>query len=346
MATIRVPAPISGGLILSYKCSAACRHCMYACSPDWKADWIPVSDLEAILAQLARTIRPSPLGPERVGLNHGLHFTGGEPFLNFDLLCRATEISRDLGIPSTFVETNCAWCTGDRETMEKLRLLKEKGLRGIMISINPFYLEHVPFERTERAIRCSAAVFRDNVMLYQVEYYRRFRDWGISGTLPFEEYLRRERREDLFSNVEFFVMGRAPYALDSRWGEVLPHAPAERLAEVPCRPPVLREWHNHFDNYANFVPGFCGGISLGDARRLDSLVKEGIPAEEHPVLACLLNDDFHALLEIARREGYQVRDGGYLSKCHLCIDLRRHLARGERFPELAPVDLYAHLGAA
>lgn len=29
---------------------------------------------------------PTVDGPEHVSLNHGLHFTGGEPFLNFNLL--------------------------------------------------------------------------------------------------------------------------------------------------------------------------------------------------------------------------------------------------------------------
>ena len=34
------------------------------------------------LVQLARWIEPSPWGPGAVSLNHGLHFSGGEPFLH------------------------------------------------------------------------------------------------------------------------------------------------------------------------------------------------------------------------------------------------------------------------
>ena len=45
MTTVAIPAPISGGLMLSYKCTAACQHCMYACSPKWDADWISPADL-------------------------------------------------------------------------------------------------------------------------------------------------------------------------------------------------------------------------------------------------------------------------------------------------------------
>ena len=48
-----IPEPASAGLILSYKCSAECLHCMYACSPEWRGDWIMEGDLEMILSQLA-----------------------------------------------------------------------------------------------------------------------------------------------------------------------------------------------------------------------------------------------------------------------------------------------------
>jgi len=59
---------------------------MYACSPKWDSDWIGENDLETVLSQLAGRIKPSPRGREAISLNHGLHFAGGEPFLNFELL--------------------------------------------------------------------------------------------------------------------------------------------------------------------------------------------------------------------------------------------------------------------
>lgn len=126
--TIKIPVPYSGGLFLTYKCIAECRHCMYACSQKWKADWISEENLTKILSQLAGKIQASPYGHNSISLNHGLHITGGEPFLNFDLLCKAVEISSGFGIPSLFVETNCFWCIDDETTREKLVLLQDKGL--------------------------------------------------------------------------------------------------------------------------------------------------------------------------------------------------------------------------
>jgi hypothetical protein len=340
---IKFPSPISGGLILSYTCSSECRHCIYGCSPKWSSDWISEENLGKTMEQLSGRIIPSPYGPKGTTLSHGLHFTGGEPFLNFDLLCKASDIARKLRIPSTFVETNCFWATNDKVTKEKLRLLKSKGLHGIMISVNPFYLEYVPFERTERAIRIGLEVFNENVMVYQLEYYRQFMQWGIKDSVSFPDYLKIERKENFLQNTEFFMMGRAPSKLKEELKEILPLLPASFLFDESCIGSFIRNWHNHFDNYGNYVPGFCGGVSLGDCRSLDMILSEGIETEEYPVLNFLINEDMKGLFSFARNYGYQELEGGYFSKCHLCTDLRKFLVNKGEFKELTPKEFYLHL---
>ena len=134
-----------------------------------------------------------------MSLNHGLHFSGGEPFLNVKLLLKAVEIAETLKIPSTFVETNFFWCKTDALTRECLQILKDNGLKGIMISVNPYYAEYVPFERTDRCIRISQEVFGHNVMVYQLEYYHLFKQLRITGRLSIDKYLRLARKEYLFN---------------------------------------------------------------------------------------------------------------------------------------------------
>lgn len=312
---------------------------MYACSPQWKGDWISEHDLREILSLLAGKIIPSPLGNRAVSLNYGLHFTGGEPFLNFPVLLRAVEIARELEIPSTFVETNCSWCTGAQSGKEKLALLKEAGLRGILISVNPFYAEYVPFERTERCMRISEEIFGSNVMVYQQEWYHRFKQLGIGARISLEECLGLTSKEDLTQRVELFLMGRAAHRLKGLY----PAYPARRFFDEPCRPPFLRNWHNHFDNYGNFLPGYCGGISLGNWRNLDSLINEGIDLQKYQVLAFLIAEDIRGLFKFAHAFGYQESPAGYISKCHLCLDLRTYLLSKADFQELEPKKFYAHV---
>jgi len=335
MNKLLVPKPISAGIFLSYKCTSECRHCMYACSPRWKADWISEKDLQTILTQLHDKIEPSPLGQDRVGINYGLHFTGGEPFLNFDLLLRAVEMAHEIGIPSTFVETNSFWCIDDKNTREKLMQLKNSGLDGILISVNPFILEQVPFERTERAIRISREIFKENAIVYQEIFYHQFKELNVKSTLSFEDYLQKVGLSGL-SYVELLPMGRATYKLEHLYSKY----PARQFFRESCREDLVREWHVHIDNYCNYMPGYCGGICLGDARDLGSLCT-GVNLEELPILNALLND-LGKLYELGVKEfGYKERKQGYISKCHFCLDIRRHVGQQtDKFKELRPTDFY------
>ena len=71
---------------------------MYACSPEWKGHWISEYNLELCLHRLKGKIIPSPWGDQVMSLNHGLHFTGGEPFLKFDLLLKAVQLADEFEI--------------------------------------------------------------------------------------------------------------------------------------------------------------------------------------------------------------------------------------------------------
>jgi hypothetical protein len=314
---------------------------MYACSPSWKSQWIEDDLLKAMLDLLSRTIEPSPYGPENIGLNHGLHFSGGEPFLNYPLLLKAVETAHALGIPSLFAETNCFWAANDVETEKKLLELKKAGLSGLMISVNPFYLEYIPFERTERAIRTGYEIFGQNLAVYQMEFYRRFSELGLKETIPFEEYLAMEGGTHFLRNTEFFLNGRAPYAVGPLG--YFPNYPVDQLIRERCTPDFLRPWHNHFDNSGNYMPGYCGGLTFGSLLQLDTLLEKGIDIGEKPVLGFIAAGDFEGLLRFAVEQGFNPADGGYRSKCHFCVELRKHLSQSGKFTELQPAEFYSQV---
>ncbi|MCW4038821.1 MAG: radical SAM protein, partial [Candidatus Bathyarchaeota archaeon] len=103
-----------------------------------------------------------------------------------------------------------------------------------------------------------------------------------------------------------------------------------------------RPWHIHIDNYGNYMSGYCGGLSLGDAERLATT--RHIDLEDKPVLAALVTD-IKALHELAVEDfDYKELEEGYVSKCHLCVDIRKHIARQtEAFTELRPREFYQQL---
>jgi hypothetical protein len=134
-------------------------------------------------------------------------------------------------------------------------------------------------------------------------------------------------------------MGRAVYKL----GEYYPKYPARFFLNQPCQPPFIRNWHNHFDNYGNFLPGYCGGISLGDWRNLDEILFEGIDLSSRPILNFLVLQDFEGLFNFAKEYGYEEIKEGYISKCHLCLDIRKFLLDKGEFEELSPREFYCYL---
>ena len=341
MKKILVPEPKSGGLILSYKCNCECKQCMYFGSPKWSADWIDEKDLEIILAQLSHTIQPSLYGPKHVSLNYGLHFTGGEPFLNYELLLRSVELAHELKIPSTFVETNCYWCVNDEITRYKLNKLKKHGLRGILISVNPFMLEYIPFEKTKRTIKISEEIFGKDVMVYQLGYYNQFKKFGFIDKVPLEKYIKMVSIEDLKKRVEILRMGRAPYRLKNWYVKY----PAKYFFDESCAAELVRGWHVHFDNYGNYMPGYCGGLSWGEVKNLDSMCGDGINLNEFPILKALIIDGIKDLYEFAVKDfGYEEIAEGYNSKCHLCFDIRKKIIqRTTNFKELQPKEFYLYI---
>jgi len=314
---------------------------MYACSPKWKADWINRDDAEKILAQFGRAFKKAhPLAFDRVGVNLGLHFTGGEPFLNYGLLLDLVKMVRRLEIPSTFVETNCFWSIDDETTREKLADLRDAGLHGILISVNPFILEHVPFERTNRAIKISREIFGQNMMVYQEFFRQQFEALKIRDTLSFQQYLQRAGAASL-QYVELIPMGRACYRLAHLYRK----HPAERFFGESCMEELTRPWHVHADNYCNYMTGYCAGISFGDARNLECIL-QGIELEDHPVIARLVSKrGLEKLFHLGVREfGYRELDAGYVSKCHLCLNTREHISKEtDEFKELKPREFYANL---
>ena len=336
MEKLYVEEPVSAGIILSYKCTSECKHCMYACSPRWKPDWISENDLQIILTQLSESIQPSPLGRNRIGVNYGLHLTGGEPSLNFELLVKAIEIAEELRIPSTFVETNSFWCIHDEGVREKFKRLRDAGLDGLLISVNPFILDQVPFERTRRAIRIGREIFGQSALVYQEVFQDQFERLNIKGSLPFGAYLQAEPNG--LTHAELLPMGRAVYRL----GHLYRKHPAKEFFGESCREELTRGWHVHIDNYCNYMTGYCGGISLGDGRDIRSIL-QGIDLSGQQILSALVTDLKNLLLFGVQQFGYEEREG-YISKCHLCLDARTHIAqKTDEFKELIPREFYYRL---
>ena len=321
--------PTDLGIIMSYQCQCACKHCLYNCGPRWK-DWMSPQTLrEALQATQAWHHR------------FQIHLTGGEPFLNFPLLLEGVRIATELGIPC-YVETNAGWCLRKEDVAEKFAALKETGLNAILISCSPFHAEKIPPARTFLAIRKALEVFgRQGVMVYMTHCLEQVQLFDAEKTTPIERYVERFGLERagrlLWDGYSIISGGRSGYAL----GHLTSKRPAAAFRGQNCFLEIIHAHHSHFDLYGNYISWFCGGLTVGDWHNLPQVLDDFRNHRFPPLVNILVHSGPFGLSEMARAEyGYQELPQGYAGKCHLCVDVRRCLYQRGEFVELQPGGFY------
>ena len=223
---------------------------------------------------------------------------------------------------------------GNRRTNETF---EERRSWGNIDNVNSFLLEHVLFEKTDRTIRIAKSIFGENTLVYQNYFYNQFKRFGIMNTLAFADFIDRADIRSL-NHAEVIPMGRLPYQL----GYLFQKHPAQSFFGQSCSRRLTSPHHVHIDNYGNYIGGFCAGTSLGDSHDLGSIF-EGIVLDERLVLKALVSD-IEELYKLGKEFGYESLSQGYTSICHLCLDIRKHLAQtSDEFKELTPARMYTQL---
>jgi len=327
-----VLSPQDVGIILSYRCHSACKHCLYNCGPGWEKE--PMSS--ETLREALQAVSTWPRTPQ-------VHFTGGEPFLHFPLLLEGVRLASQLGITS-YVETSAGWCVDRREAVERFETLKKEGLQAVLISCSPFHAEKIPPARTLEAVRAALEVFGSNgVIVYLPDFLRVIQGFDLDRPTPIsryeEEFGVEGARRILWQGYSIISGGRSGYEL----GRIAPRYAAGAFAQADCAMDILYAHHSHLDLYGNYISGFCGGLSAGDWHDLPQMLRDFSQGRYPALIDILVERGPYALLELARASyGYQPLPDGYAGKCHLCVDLRRHLVETADFAELRPPGFYAN----
>ncbi|UCF60158.1 MAG: hypothetical protein JSV37_10355 [Anaerolineaceae bacterium] len=273
-----------------------------------------------------------------------VHFTGGEPFLQFELLLDGVHWAVERGIVN-YVETSASWCIDDEEVHRRFVTLREAGLEAILISCSPFHAEKIPPARTLRAVQASLEVFGTRgTIVYLPEYLKIIQLFDIDRPTPLSHYEETfgvdEAGRVLWQGYGIISGGRAGYKL----GHLIPKYPAESFAETNCMLDLLYAHHSHFDLYGNYISGFCGGLTIGSWRELHQVFEDFRAGRYPPLIEILIARGPYGLAQMAREDyGYQPNPAGYTGKCHLCVDVRRHMVRTGDFFELSPLPFYDHL---
>ncbi len=275
----------------------------------------------------------------------GIHLAGGEPFLNFDLLLFAVSKTQELGLFLEYVETNGGWAIDEERGREQLRLLKEAGLERILISVSPFHAETIPLKVSLKAIEIAQSILGpENVIVYLPQFIDIISRFDREHPVKLSDYLKRFGRHQtgriFFKGYGLISGGRAGILL----GGLVEQHPLHHFAGQNCLQEIIFSRHAHFDPYRNYIPLFCGGLSLGRFDDLYHFVRN-FDGEDRPLIKILLESGPYGLAKMAMNDyGFEPQEKGYVGKCHLCVEVRRHLvAQGANFPDLAPQAFYKHL---
>ena len=164
---------IHGGIMVNYRCNAACRHCLYACSPVRRPGYITKEKIREICSLLKK------------GHIGSVHIGGGEPFLDFEGLLEVVRCLNSSGIRLDYIETNAFWANNSIRD-EYITALVDEGVRALCISIDPFHAEYVPWENpVNLAYACDKKGL--DFFLWKEGFYK-----TLSGLDEKKHYSRKE----------------------------------------------------------------------------------------------------------------------------------------------------------
>jgi len=322
---------VSGGLIVNYQCTSACRHCLYASSPRRDKAYITPETARSNLSRIRS------LGCRSV------HIGGGEPFIHVDGLKAVLREARSVGVCIDYIETNSSWFGRTDTAVETLGNLRRLGVDTLLVSISPFHNEFIPYRKVRGVIdACRQAGLR--VFPWIADFQNDLAGMDEQKPHPLQDYIDRFGPDYMEQAAERYGLnlgGRAAVT----YQKFIPRRSCKEVEqEQPCRMRLSDVYHSHVDLYGNYLPGLCTGLSVavGDI---------GQPADpdRYPILHLLYTRGISGLRSWAEEEhGFEPDPGGYITACDLCQQLRGFLVleREVDSPDLQPREFYSELKRA
>jgi len=129
------------GIVLTARCNATCAHCSKSYGPH-RTEHLSKQDIHRLMDEAAAIDDGEPLS---------FDLTGGEPFLDFELLVDVVSHGTRLGGDISCV-TNAFWARDNEITKSRLSELQGAGLTLLSVSVSRFHQRFVPLQRAQRAL--------------------------------------------------------------------------------------------------------------------------------------------------------------------------------------------------
>ncbi|HHY82973.1 MAG TPA: radical SAM protein [Clostridiales bacterium] len=324
---LKIDCLVSGGIITNYKCSSKCRHCCYSSSPKWPDDYMTFSMADEIFSIL-----------KSMGC-HYVHIGGGEPLLKPDKILDVLDAARKNNIEIEYIETNSSWFRDEASANAVLKELKDHGVNTLLISIDPFHNEYIPFWKVKALIKaCSKAEM--NVFPWLMEFWDdidAMDDKKLHSIDEYKQLFGPAYQLQLLKRYGLNLKGRAlktykPMMKKQSYEQIMNESKSCQL--------LSGIYHFHVDLYGNFIPQSCPGFSIP----LRELVRGADPGK-YRIFDSLESAGIRSFAELAAKEyGYKPKEE-YAGRCDLCYDMRNYLVLelGLDLPDLKPENHYKYV---
>jgi organic radical activating enzyme len=319
----------AGGIISNYDCSIQCVHCAHNSSTLRKKGFISEKMAAKILSKL-----------ESVGCK-SLHIEGGEPFLYVDDLIRLVKQINDSSIKLEYIATNCSWYKNKNNTKKILSSLKEQGLCRLFLKVSPFQNEHIPLKKVQNVANIATQLGM-SVILWNNDVYSDVNSFDPSKTHSLQQYINKYGDDYINKLAECFnvsFIGRRYEPYDKNLNK---YSISEILTQNQgCDKDFPTNNHFHVDLYGNFIFSHTNGVTCS----IDDINKK-LDSKKYPYLSILTNGGIESMYKLAvKKYDFKPKKDGYISKCHLCFDIRQYLVntRDVNSPDLQPPEFYKKL---
>ena len=313
------------GLMLTYRCSAACRFCYYYCSPQASG----LMSVEMAIQSWEALVRLA-------GEYAKVHITGGEPFLYFDRLAQILEQASRLGLtPLDSLETNAGFWNSDDDLRNQLRFLDDCGLDRLKVSWDAFHEEFIEVGKVQRFIRIARDILGSHRVLVRWEKH-------LDQPTGIQEQDAEGKKAILLAALDADSCRFTGRAAEKLAPLIAQHSAADFQGRH-CQKALLGSKGVHIDPYGNVFNGQCSGMVVGNVNQipLDVLWRTFEP-DRSDFWKILYEKGPFGLLGPAQNDGFRSQRK-YASKCHLCTDIRRFFFdKGNYSTIIGPHDCYGH----
>jgi len=307
---MRIPNIASAGIIVNYKCTARCAHCCYNSSPKWDNDYM--SEETAIKIFDCLHLKGC----------RNIHIGGGEPFINPTQLARICKIGKDKGFAISYIETNASWCLDDVRTEHILNTIIGSGVDCLLISVDPFHNEYIPYDKARRLIECCERVIM-NTFVWPNNFSDQLKKTDASKTHSLDEL-------STIFNIDYRRYAATHYGLTPNGrainlfkGLTKLRSAIEIIESTDSDCPGLHSTsHCHLDLYENYIPPGCTGFVIDIYDMFGDFDNS-----KYPAISAAYSGGIGKLYEYAKTLDYTDIKEGYVNICHLCFEIKKHLSK-------------------